>query len=69
MNTATVKTVIFSHLEDIKFENGQPDRYNNVTARANFIKWLLIKFKDLTQEIRPEDEYALFHKLHPELTK
>jgi dsDNA-specific endonuclease/ATPase MutS2 len=63
----TIKNVIYSNLEDIKFENGMPSSHNHVTARANFIKWLLMKYKDITQEIDADEEYTLFSRLHPAL--
>lgn len=67
--TIDIKTVIFSHLEDIKFENGLPGDANKVTTRANFIKWLMIKYKDLNVEIDPAEEFNFFARMHPNLCK
>lgn len=65
-----LSTVIASHLEDIKFEGCLPGIYGErAIGRANFIKFLIYKFKDLNEEIDPEEQFQLFVKLHPNLAK
>lgn len=55
-----VSMVIMSHLSDIQEDN------SNMRNRVDFVKFLVMKYKNTETEINAEEEYELFISKFPE---
>lgn len=54
----SVRLIIMSHLSDL--QEGGSDSYQKMVPTVNFIKWMLLRHKDITVEVDPDQEFAEF---------
>jgi hypothetical protein len=57
------RTVIMSHLSDVKYTMTMPTERETNSTRINFAKYLLLKYSNTDQEIDPDVEYRLYLNL------
>ena len=55
-----VRTVMMSHLSDAQEEAGFGNMASTIHKRLNFVKYLALKFPNITTKIHPDYEYEEF---------
>lgn len=60
-----VSMVMMSHLSDVQELMGLGGNPKLQSNRIDFVKFLMLKYKDTSTEIDPDAEYALFIEKYP----
>lgn len=58
--TSKVSIIMASHLSDVQIE--MDFNAENAKLRLNFVKWLINRYPNTSEEIDPEDEFDEFQE-------